>query len=86
MKQIKKIVIIGGGTAGWATALNFLQKTVNVKIQVVAAEEIPIIGVGESTTGRFNGLINQQQRVLQSRNSFFRSIPANWHRRHKQDN
>jgi lipopolysaccharide/colanic/teichoic acid biosynthesis glycosyltransferase len=25
---------------------------------VVASKEIPIIGVGESTTGRFNGLIN----------------------------
>jgi hypothetical protein len=63
MKQIKKIVIVGGGTAGWATALNFLQKTVDVKIEVVSAEEIPIIGVGESTTGRFNGLINLQGKI-----------------------
>lgn len=57
-KQIKTIVIVGGGTAGWSTALNFLQKTLNPKIIIVASKEIPIIGVGESTTGRFNGLIN----------------------------
>jgi hypothetical protein len=57
-KQIKTIVIVGGGTAGWSTALNFLQKTIKPKIIVVASKEIPIIGVGESTTGRFNQLIN----------------------------
>jgi tryptophan halogenase len=56
--KIKNIVIVGGGTAGWTTALNFLQKTISPKITVIASKEIPIIGVGESTTGRFNGLIN----------------------------
>ena len=63
MTQIKKIVIVGGGTAGWATALNFLQKTVDVKIIVVASKEIPTIGVGESTTGRFDELINLRGKV-----------------------
>jgi NADH dehydrogenase FAD-containing subunit len=27
MQKIKKIIIVGGGTAGWITALNLLQKT-----------------------------------------------------------
>ena len=48
MKQIKKIVIVGGGTAGWITALNLLQKTF-CDIVVVSSKEIPIIGVGETT-------------------------------------
>jgi flavin-dependent dehydrogenase len=57
--NIKNIVIVGGGTAGWATAHHFINKThPDTKITVVASEEIPIIGVGESTTGRFNDLIN----------------------------
>ena len=57
--MIKNIVIVGGGTAGWSTAHHFINKTSpDTKITVVAAEEIPIIGVGESTTGRFNDLIN----------------------------
>ena len=57
--KIKNIVIVGGGTAGWATAHHFLNKTApSTKITVVATPEIPIIGVGESTTGQFNSLIN----------------------------
>lgn len=56
--MIKNIVIVGGGTAGWSTAHHFLNKTSNrIKITVVATPEIPIIGVGESTTGRFNDMI-----------------------------
>lgn len=50
------IVIVGGGTAGWSTALNFSSKT-NHNITVVSSKEIPIIGVGESTTGQFSDLI-----------------------------
>jgi len=57
-KEIQNIVIVGGGTAGWTTALNFLQKTNDVKITLVSSKEIPIIGVGESTTGIMNNLIN----------------------------
>ena len=57
--MIKNIVIVGGGTAGWSTAHHFINKTSpEIKITVVATPEIPIIGVGESTTGRFNDLIN----------------------------
>ena len=56
--MIKNIVIVGGGTAGWSTAHHFINKTSErVKITVVATPEIPIIGVGESTTGRFNDMI-----------------------------
>ena len=61
MKQIKKIVIVGGGTAGWSTAHHFLNNThPDTEIIVVATKEVPIIGVGESTTGRFKDLINNE--------------------------
>jgi len=56
--MINDIVIVGGGTAGWSTAHHFINKTHHkTNITVVATPEIPIIGVGESTTGRFNDLI-----------------------------
>lgn len=60
--KTNKIIIVGGGTAGWATALNFFQKT-HCNITVIATKEIPIIGVGESTTGRFNNLINLKESI-----------------------
>jgi hypothetical protein len=60
MTKIKNVVVIGGGTAGWATA-NFIRDTINpnINITVVASKEIPIIGVGESTTGGFNTVLEQ---------------------------
>jgi len=62
--NIKNIVIVSGGTAGWATAHHFINKTsTDTKITVVATKEIPIIGVGESTTGRFNNLINLKNNI-----------------------
>ena len=59
MAKIENIVIVGGGTAGWVTALNLLQKTINAQILVIATEEIPVIGVGEGTTALFTELLNQ---------------------------
>lgn len=48
---IKKIVVVGGGTAGWIAAAS-LAKALHhrdVEITLIASEEIEIIGVGEST-------------------------------------
>lgn len=49
-KKIKKVVIAGGGTAGWmaAAALSkLLGKTIDVSL--VESDEIPTVGVGEAT-------------------------------------
>lgn len=50
-----KIVIVGGGTAGWLTTLLFRRYLPpnNYQIENVSTPEIPTIGVGESTTFRF---------------------------------
>jgi tryptophan halogenase len=46
---IKKIIIVGGGTAGWMTA-SYVKKAVpGVEITVIEAPYIPKIGVGEAT-------------------------------------
>jgi hypothetical protein len=46
---IKKIIIVGGGTAGWMTA-SYLKKALQgVQITLIEAPAIPKIGVGEAT-------------------------------------
>jgi len=48
--RIKKVVILGGGTAGWMTA-SYLSKMfgTEIKITLIEADTIPKIGVGEAT-------------------------------------
>ena len=50
--NLKNIVVLGGGTAGWMTA-SLLQKQwqrLGIKITVVESPDIGIIGVGEGST------------------------------------
>jgi flavin-dependent dehydrogenase len=58
--KIRKILIVGGGTAGWMTAL-FLDRIINVpkekfcEITLIESTSVGIIGVGEATV---YGLLN----------------------------
>ncbi len=62
-----KVIIIGGGTAGWLTAAHFeLLNTsnfnsygnLNFDVTVVESPDIPIIGAGEGATGILFDVIN----------------------------
>jgi len=50
-RKVRKIVIIGGGTAGWmaATYLSKMSQGVPYSIELVESEEIGTVGVGEAT-------------------------------------
>ncbi|HEY8269462.1 MAG TPA: tryptophan halogenase family protein [Pseudobdellovibrionaceae bacterium] len=48
--QIKTIGILGGGTAGYLTALALQKLHPQIKTTVIESSKIPVIGVGESTT------------------------------------
>ena len=49
-QQIKQVVILGGGTAGWISAallIKLLGKSISITL--VESDEIGIVGVGEAT-------------------------------------
>ena len=52
--KINKIVVVGGGSAGWMTAATLIKYFPNKDITVIESPDIPIVGVGESTLGQIN--------------------------------
>jgi tryptophan halogenase len=48
-QPVKKVTIVGGGTAGWMTAAVLSQWLSKVEVTLIESDEIGIIGVGEAT-------------------------------------
>ena len=49
LKNIKKVTIVGGGSAGWMSACMFIKTFPHWDIQIIESPDYPIVGVGEST-------------------------------------
>jgi hypothetical protein len=49
--SIDNVVIVGGGSAGWMSAATFVTAFPEKNIFVIESQDLPIIGVGESTLG-----------------------------------
>jgi tryptophan halogenase len=54
-----RVLVVGGGTAGWLTAL-FLQKNnPRLKVELIESEEIGIVGAGESAPTSFDTILRE---------------------------
>ena len=70
-ERVQRVLIVGGGTAGWMAA-SFLSQALGkgIRIQVVESDEISTVGVGEATIPPINNFNTALQRTLLLQFSF----------------
>ena len=56
---MKKITIVGGGTAGWLSALFFRKFHPNLEVTLIESSKIGTIGVGEGTTPNIQSFLRK---------------------------
>jgi tryptophan halogenase len=89
MAHLNKIVIVGGGSAGWicAAMLSHYFQNGPTEVELVESEEIGTIGVGESTIPPFLQLIrtlgiNEQEFIQETQAAFKLAIRfENWRKK-----
>ena len=57
-RSLQKVVVVGGGTAGWLTALYANIALPNASITVVESDDIGILGAGEGATPQLINLLD----------------------------
>ncbi len=85
MAPIRKMLIVGGGTAGWMTAAWFSRsRALPLDITLVESDEIGTVGVGEATVPsfrRFNDIlgVNEDELIRDTRATFKLGVEfVNW--------
>ncbi|MDU8929957.1 tryptophan halogenase family protein [Alisedimentitalea sp. MJ-SS2] len=76
MKEIKTICVVGGGSAGSLSALTLKRLLPGRRVITVSAPNIPVIGVGESTTAYLPVFLHQQLALDRAR--FHKEVKPGW--------
>ena len=83
MKNVKSLLVVGGGTAGLISAIILRQK-LNIKIDIVHSKTIGIVGVGEGSTEHFKDFMEfvgiHQYDIIKNCDATFKGgiMFANW--------
>lgn len=56
--KVNTICVLGGGTAGWMSAASLVKNFPDKKIILIESDDVPRIGVGESTTQKIRYWLN----------------------------
>ena len=75
-QPIRSAVVVGGGSAGFLAALTFRRMLPQIKLAVVHSPDIPIIGVGESTTPAVPVHLHEHLGI--DRNEFHKEVRPSW--------
>ena len=74
--MIKKVIILGGGTAGLIAALILKSRFPVIEIEIIKSDKIGIIGVGEGTTEHFKDFMNvceiSEKEIIQHTDATFK--------------
>ncbi len=74
--EIRTVVILGAGTAGLLAALALRRALPELRVVVIHSPDVPVIGVGESTTVLFPPFLHQSLAIEPQ--EFFRQVRPSW--------
>src|SRR5690349_2098004 len=75
-QPIRHVLVLGAGCAGYLAALTVRRKLPEVKVTLVDSPNVPVIGVGESTTAYFRQFLHDELKLHRAR--FFKEVRPIW--------
>jgi tryptophan halogenase len=75
-RPVESVAVLGAGSAGLLAALAFQRAFPTLRVQLVYSPDIPVIGVGESTTVLFPPFLHQSLAI--DAREFFRQVRPSW--------